>query len=391
MRLRYLLTEAARVQVCGAPAAAYLNRLCEAGLDFSDARAEGPDQVTLTVCGPDLERALSAAGALGGSAKVLRRRGVKKGLRRARGRKLLLAALALLLAAVFALSTFLWELEVSGNTTLTQAEILEAMAELGVGAGSFGLRIDNEQLRSHMQQKLGKLIWLTVRVSGSRAQVQVRERREKPKIQEEKQPGNVLAVKTGQVARLSVLEGKALVKPGDMALAGETLITGTLTDKQEETRLVHALGEVWARTWYVRSLQIPLELTEKGPDNREKTKLALKICNFRINLYLDSGISYAHYAKMEDEHRWTLWGYALPFALVRTRYAAYTPLGGQAEPEGEAEALKARLLAELREETGGAELTEARFEVDTSGGMLTVTLTAECLEQIGEERPLPPG
>lgn len=379
----YAWGESVLLQVQGAGLEALLNEMSLRDIPFRRAGLEDGGLLRLRIRGRELEQVQELADALTLQLRILRRRGPGNLLWGIRSRWLLLTLPLLLILAVFRLSDYIWELEVEGNERLSSGEILEALELEGVGIGTNGLHIDNELLRSRMQARLGDLIWFTVRVSGSRAVVQVRERRLPPEVVDEGQRKDLVAAKTGLVEKLSVLEGRAQVRAGQLVLQGQTLVSGTMADLQGEERHVHALGEVWARTWYEMTLCMPLQTGEKYYTGEERVKTAVKICNFRFNFYRDSGISYDGYDKMTKELRPSLFGLALPVSLVQTRYRAYSLKEAAQEREWVQDLLEQRLLDALRNASGGAEATQTDFETREADGLLYVTLRAECLEQIG--------
>ena len=379
----YAWGESVLLQVQGEGRELFLNEMTLRDIPFFRARLEEGGALTLRIRGWEQERVQQLAEELGLQSRVLRRRGPGKLLWGVRSRWLLLTLPFLLLLAVFRLSDYIWELDVEGNERLSRGEILEALEQEGVGIGTNGLHIDNELLRSRMQARLGDLIWCTVQVSGSRAVVQVRERRLPPEVVDEGKLTDLVAVKTGLLEKLSVLEGSPQVQQGQLVLQGQTLISGSMPDLQGQSRKVHALGEAWARTWYEMTLCMPLAAGEKYYTGEEQVKTAIKICNFRFNFYRDSGISYDRYDKMTKEVRPALFGLALPVALLQTRCLAYDMRSAPQERQQVQSLLEQRLLALVREAAGGAELTQSYFETREAEGLLYVTLRAECLEQIG--------
>ena len=386
MRPAYWATEGVKLRLTGEGVPELLNDLTLANIPFGEVKAQGEGGVTLLTQGLRLEETLKLAERHGVQAETVYRRGLGHFLRRFRRHMSLLLVPVFLFAAVLWLSDYIWEIDVVGNRTLGRTEILAALEELGVGIGHNSSHIDNELVRSRMQEKLGKLSYLTVRVSGSKALVIVRERREPPVLVEEGGPADVIARKTGLVRRMSVLEGRGEVKPGDAVLAGETLITGSLTDLQNTPREVRAMGDVWAGTWYEAEAILPLDHGEKVMTGRNKVRWAVKICNFRLNLYIDGGISYEAYDKIQDETRLSLLGSYLPIALVRTEYREYEPVTRTLDREQGETLLEERLLAWLREESGTEEPESCTFDVSLEGDCLRVSMTAECLEQIGLTR-----
>ena len=100
-------------------------------------------------------------------------------------------------------------------------------------------------------------------------------------------PCDVAAAKSGLIEKVQVYAGSPLVKKGDTVLAGERLVTGNLESALGTRRQVHALAEVYARTWYEFSAQMPLELYSKAYTGEEFTRRALYIGNWRLNFYLN--------------------------------------------------------------------------------------------------------
>ena len=119
-----------------------------------------------------------------------------------------------------------------------------------------------------------------------------------------------------------------------------------------------------------------------------KRKKSLIIGNYRLNLYLNGGISLDACDKIIYRERLSLpGGMLLPVETVTAEYREYI-----AEParmsENDAEAiLKTRLTERLREQTKGEPLS-LEFETASDGEFVTVTLRAECMEDIGLTVPI---
>ena len=293
MRTELWLTEGICLQALCREPAELLQALARQGISAADAKVESEDRFSFWVRGKDASQAIRTGAQLGAEVSVMQRRGFLHFLRRFQKRVfLLLIPLPFLLW--FALqSTRLWTFDVEGNVTVPKAMILEALGESGVCAGVSGLHLDNRRIRNCMLERLDRLVWCTVRVSGSRCVVIVRERREPPEILDESLHREVFAARTGTIDHLNVLEGKALVRRGNTVEAGETLISGRLTDKQSGIRLVHACGKAVAYTWYENTFEMPVTAYEKRQTGEKISKTALIIGDLRLNFYTESSISYA--------------------------------------------------------------------------------------------------
>jgi similar to stage IV sporulation protein len=150
--------------------------------------------------------------------------------------------------AVWAMSLFVWEIDVYGNEKITTQQILSALEEQNVGIGSFGPSIVSEAISNDLILRIPELAWIAVNVYGSRADILVRERIEKPEIPDMDAPTMVYAVKPGIIVRTSVLQGVSALKPGDTVASGDILISGIMDSISHGKRTEHAMGEIWART-----------------------------------------------------------------------------------------------------------------------------------------------
>ncbi len=387
MRTELWLTEGAEISVLCRDPAELLNALSRENIRVSDVKDWGEQRFRFSVSAGDLETLRRLAGRCGVEIAEVRRRGSRHFLRRFRKRTFLLFVPLLFLFFFLWLSTFLWEIRVSGNVTLNSSEILAALESVGVYPGVSGLRLDNPQIRSRMQSLLPELIWCTVQVRGSRAVVVVRERRLPPEPVDESLERDVAAAKAGTVESLQVLQGKAVVRRGDTVLPGEMLITGTLADRQDEYRHVHAQGRVIARTWYEKTAEIPLTVWEKAETGVEKSRWGIKIGDLTLKMGREGSISLDFYDKICNAEQVSVLGLGLPLFVLRQETKGYALRERPIRPD-EAEALlKERLLAWLRGSVPEAELLRADFRTEVTERSVRVTMLAACREDIGVESP----
>lgn len=365
-----------------------INALCTAQVEPMEFRELEKDRYSFLVAAAMAERTRKIGQRCGAEISICRRQGVFHFLRRFRKRAYLLLIPVPFFLCFLLLSTRLWQIDVAGNVSIPRSEIMAALETVGVYPGVSGLHLDNPQIRSRMQEALGKLSWCTVQVHGSRALVVVRERREAPTVVDDTLAREVAAAKTGTIDVVQVLEGKSLVKRGDTVIQGQTLITGVLTDRQEQQRNVHAMGRVMAWTWYEKGMEFPLQAQQKDYTGEEKTLYSLKIGDLRLNFFNDSSISWECYDKMTTEDRAELFGLPLPVSLQRTEYRCYRLYQEQIDQEEGTALLEERLASWLRQTAPNAEILEIWFQDDIFGGSLRVRMLAECREDIAAERDI---
>lgn len=321
---------------------------------------------------------------------VVRTEGAPEVWRQYRRRYVLLAAAGLLMLTMALGGTHIWAFQVTGNDTVPTETILRTLEKYGVALGARS-RIQQEELRNHVLLELPDVVWLTVNMRGCTAHVQVVERQRPPHLYTDGEITNVVAARDGLVTGVQALDGEAQVMAGSTVTAGQVLISGVVDSDRRGYRLLHGMGQVWARTWYELSVSVPLTVQEKGRETGAVTRLAVDVGRNRIKIYGKGSMTGPDCDKMTVYHQARLpFGLTLPVTLVTERTVRYAageterPMA-DARAEGETQ-LMAQLEAALAPSQG--QLLDHSFDAVRQGKWLVVTLRAECEEQIGVSSPL---
>lgn len=367
----------------------FLNLCAGNNVEFWDIEktAENEIRVSLSVNGYMELKALEGEGIF--RIVSVRRRGIPFILLGLKKRYALLAGLMLCIGALFFSSMFIWEIDVSGNETVPSWVILENLRELGVGIGSCTLNYSQVRVSNEMLLRVPELSWITVNISGSRAEVLVREETPTPDIVDGDEPTLVYAKRAGIITDITAADGTALCKRGDAVLEGEILISGAMKSEFAGVRFVHAMGDIYARTQREFSAQTPLCVGVKEHTGRSRTKKAVIFGGKRINLYFTGGNQWPCYDKITRTELWTVFGgTVLPLGSVKTEYSEYETTYKKADAGGAEEMLKRYLEDKLREAVDGGEILSTEFKTEEENGVITVTAEAECIEQIAAVRPM---
>ena len=364
-----------RVEISGGFPEALMNRCAAAGLRLRG--LERTDACTLRVSVSEAElaplRALAEKSMC--DLKLLSRRGGSRNLRFLR-RRWWLGVLSLLLAGLLCCSSlFLWEIDVRGG------QVLRALDECGVAPGAFWPGLSADLVRSHMLTQLPEIGWMTVNVSGSRAVVLIAERKEKPPVYEEEQPADLIAARDGVIVRTEILNGMPLVQSGQAVLAGETLVSGRVESTVNGIRELRSLGKIWADTRTELTAVSPEQMRQKGRPLGRKRRFALKIGKMRINFYPGSGKLLDGYDKIVHEYNVGVKDlFALPLTVICEEQIRREDGKSLTVPKEE---LQQRLHAVLEEQVRG-EIRGETFSCRRADGLLYVTVSAQCLENIAE-------
>ena len=392
LRLVNALRGSVRLEVEGAFPERFLNLCAQRGILFWNVEWMETTRLRLTVT----RRGSRQAAALGErtlcTVTPAGRKGMPYFLARFRKRYAFWVGMGLSMAAVCVLSSFVLTIEVKGNTTVPTAQILTELRRQGLGIGTFGPGLDERTVGNKVLLQLPQLSWLSINLYGTRAEVLVREAVEAPELVDAQEYGSVVARASGIVTRVEALTGEAVVKVGDTVLEGETLISGTVhlegpaySDKPEIGQIqVRASGRVYARTWRTMAAQLPLEAQVKRYTGEETNLWSVTALGRRTDFFGKGGISFDRYDKIS--RTWTLTlpgGEEMPLAVQRETCRAYELETLAVEPDAAEAMLKERLMEALEEAVGEGEIVSTEFAVETENGMLTVTLQAECREEIG--------
>ena len=364
--------------------------LCGArDLAFWDLEWESPTAFTCRLSRSDYGKLRRAAEKLDCELTVVGREGAPFFLRRFRHRTALVTGLVACGLGLFVGSFFVWDYQVEGNETVSTERILRALEKNGVGPGSFGFSLDGEDIRNHVLLDIPELSWIAVNVSGCRAHVQVRERVQPPEIVDEKTPSNVVARRAGLVLEVRALDGVTCVLPGTSVEQGQLLISGVADTDTFGARILAGMGKIRARTWYSLTAEVPLTAQAKQYTGKEKTCVSLILGTHRVKFFRNSSIEGEKCDKITKRHPWSLFGIPLPVTLV-TETCRFYETAPQSRSPVEAERAAEQVLAEQLQRmvepygTVRSTLCSSRQRGDT----LTVTLTAECEEEIGESVPI---
>lgn len=324
---------------------------------------------------------------------VAKRRGVPAALLRWRKRWGFVAGVALAFLAVSILSRFVLVVEVTGNENVPAAVILSELQRLGVRPGVYGPGLDRNALANEALLGLPDLSFMAINLHGTRIEVVVREATPAPELLDEETPADIVAAADGIILDIHTAAGKARFEDGDTVAKGEVLISGDVELRKPEGSdydigrlVVHAAGTVMARTWRTLEAAVPLTAQVKEYTGGETTRYSAKILWGTLDFYGNSGISYEKYDKITTTHPLTLFGQKLPISLTAVTFREYTTAEQPVDAQAARAMLEEELLSRLDEILAAHEGTALRtdFVAREDNGLLTVTMLAECEEQIGE-------
>ena len=364
--------------------------LCSArNLAFWDLEWEGDDRFTCRMSRRDFRVLRQSGESLNCQWEVLRKEGAPYILGRLRRRQALAAGIVLWGLWLALSSVLIWDIRITGNRSVPREEILRVLEKNGVRRGVWGLSINGEDIRNHVLLEIPELSWIAVNVTGCRANVQVRERRPAPELLNRKAPCNIVSRRDGLILSVQATGGVPQVLRGMSVTEGQLLISGVEDTGTFGTRLTAGLGRVEGRTWYTLTANVPLSGQVKRYTGSETRLHSLIFGIRRIKFFANSSIDRMQCDKITARTPVSIFGVSLPIILETETLRPYeteTVVFSQQQRQTEMQAVLEAYLHSLVDPYGTVTATEISSRL--RGDILTVTLTAECREELGKTVPI---
>lgn len=229
------------------------------------------------------------------------------------------------LALIFWGELFVWKISVNGNTVLTDEEVIEALADYGIGIGSYIPDIPVLKAQNNFLIHYSDISSIAINIKGTHIEVEMLERTHEPPIESTDGYCNVVAVEDGIVLSIDVEEGTAVVSAGDVVSAGQLLISSFTVGKRNIYRMHHARGTVTAQVYSSFSSAIPLETQVKHYTGRTKTKTVYTVLGKDFNLFLTENAPYEQFDIETTSKEIKLLGFiSAPIVKTTVTYREYT-------------------------------------------------------------------
>ena len=145
-----------------------------------------------------------------------------------------------------------------------------------------------------------------------------------------------------------------------------------------------AKGQVWAVTERTLAASTPLSALRTEGDGETRRRWGLEFLGRRFNFYGNSSNYDRECAKISILYPITLpTGQSLPFGLWQTGWTAWSETPVPVNAESAEQFLRSTLTRRVETLLGDGEILDAQWQTEQREGVITVTLHARCLEQIG--------
>lgn len=321
--------------------------------------------------------------------KIRQKKGLPFLMNKYRKRKLFGALLITILAIIFILSRFIWNIEIVGNEKIKTDELIKCVEENGIKIGDWKRNIDTKQVVNNIRLKRDDIAWIGIELKGTNAIIQIVEADKKPEIINEEEYCNIVSNKAGVITKINAQNGTALVKIGDVVQNGTILVGGWLEGKFTGTRYVHSEAQIEARVWYSKKEKMNLTQEEYIQTNNTEKRYSLKFNNFVINLYKKLP-NFKNYDTISKNKKVKLFSdLYLPIEIVEMTFQEKTKSLRKYTTDEAKQTLIQKLEEELKKEIEQEEnIINKQINVNEQENSVEVEVIYEVIETIGTKEKI---
>ncbi len=282
---------------------------------------------------------------------------------------------------------FVWDVRISGNVSMSDAQVLEELDACGLSVGSYIPKLHTVSLENRVLLYSDRISWLAICLDGTVAQVQVIEHiPPSPSEGINGSPANVVASCDGQIELVELYRGNCIVKVGQAVRKGDLLISGVYDSATQGFRYTRAAGKVLARTERNLRIEIPLSCQTKSYGEDCLTSLSMNFFDFSFNFYKKGGNGEEMCDIIKEEINFSLFGsYALPFSLTAERAVLYEMQAEQRTEEEASDLAYASLEHALSSLSSDAQLLRKSIVPTLTEDAFILECTVVCIEDIAQQ------
>lgn len=317
------MTGRLRVELTGNDLTQWLNRAMNVGIQLENIRWSDQNRLRFTLSVQDFYRMVPMVRRTGISMRIVGKKGLPFWLHKIGRRKFFMMGIVLFLAVLFVMTSIVWRVDVVGNETIPDEQILSLAKQEGVYVGQLKYRIpDTETIQYKLSRQLPGVSWVGFRLEGTRAIITVVEKkRMDPKEKsDDRGPVNIVAKQDAMVYDLRVERGRPMVGVSDMVRKGQVLISGYYGFPEEKGRLVGAKGKVMGMMWYDSDVVVPLTQKRKvfTGERHVSTHLFVGSHVFRFSFWWNP-VPFGQYETLQEFHAIQVRNWRLPVGWVNEK------------------------------------------------------------------------
>ncbi len=226
--------------------------------------------------------------------KILNKKGLYFKVFKYRKRRVVIFLLGIFVLLCILSTSFIWNIEVIGNSYITTEEVYKALEDSGVYIGKNKLGLQTKKIVTNLRVLLPDAAWIGVDIEGTNVYINIVEKTRLPdSAVNENSIGDIVSDKSGVIEKIIAENGTPILSAGEYVEEGRILIEGKIYSDLLETKDVSAKGLVVLKTEYEYKSDYYYTVQEKEYTGKTKYSIGISINNKEnyIN-YLDKSLKY---------------------------------------------------------------------------------------------------
>lgn len=304
-------------------------------------------------------------------------------------RKIFLISLIVVAAILAINSLFIWNINFICDEDIDLNSIVLDLNEFGIKVGVLKSSIDESDIQNKIRLKRDDIAWIGFNIKGTNLDIKIIKSVEKPEILNENEYCNIVSQEDALITKITVQNGTAMVKEGDIVTKGDILVLGLIEGKYVEDKYVHSQATIEGNVWRTTKKKVELNTTEKRQTGNSEKKFQILIKNFQINLYKND-TNFKNYDKISTESKLKIGSNLyIPISIIKNEYLETENVNKTlTKEEAKKEAIK---LAEEELNTmlpENSKLINKSLTYYEGEDYIEVELTYESVENIGTEQKI---
>lgn len=322
--------------------------------------------------------------------KISNKKGLPILIHKYRKRKILAIAILVIAIFIFALTRFIWNIDIVGGNNINREEIKTLLAESGIEIGKRKSEFNIDKAINKIRMQREDISWIGIDVKGTNLIVNINEADKSPEIIDVNEVCNIVADKDGEISKLIVKQGTARVAVGDKVKKGDLLVEGVMEGKYTGLRQVHAMADIEVKKYAEKEEKQKLVQQIETKTGNEEKNLEIKFHKFKINF--NKRLSkFEKYDTIKTTKKLKFFSnYYLPIEVSKITYLEKNLEQKEYTVPELTEKMKLELEQKLNEELGleSADNIEKNTEVNVEGQEVYVKLIYIMYEKIGTKEVL---
>lgn len=195
--------------------------------------------------------------------RIKKKKGIYFVLFRYKKRRMFVYLFILIFLLIIILSTFIFRINITGNSRISDEQILDVLKKADVYIGKNRLFIDERKAGNMLRTEIYDIAWVGVEVKGTKINIKIVEKTLIEDEDNESIHGNIIASKSGVITKIIAENGTPRLLTGSYIEKGMVAIEGVIESELIGNVSVHAKGILRVKNSEIFEVKEKYDIDEK--------------------------------------------------------------------------------------------------------------------------------